>query len=129
MKNKVLIPLYLYGKVYIEETDTCIYTLTINNTWFNISIKITIRNYCKITNSTTEMEILNAGMVHFHQNIGLNGYDKALALSQEFILMNNLQVYIKGYGLPAFNYKADESQSTPKNLNYAESTNNYCYDR
>lgn len=129
MKTKVLIPIYLYGKTYIEETDTCIYTLTINNKWFNICIRITIKNYCRITNSTTEIEILNAGSVHLHHNIGLNGYDKAVALAQEFILMNKLQIYIKNYGIPAFNEKANESQSTPKNLNYAESTNNYCYDR
>ena len=128
MRDKVLIPFYLYGKVYIEETDTCIYTLTINNTWFNVTIKVTIKNYCSITNSTTTIEILNADMIHFHQNLGLNAYDKALALAQEFIFMNDLQIYIKGYGLPSFNDKANEIQSTPKNLNHAES-NNYYYDR
>lgn len=123
--KKIIVPYYLYNKEYIEDSDTCIYSLSIKNSLFNILVKITIYNYCTLDKSNTELEITSNDISNYYKDFQSKFSCEALEIAQEFLQINNLLIYIKGYGLPAFNNRLI-IPSTPKtDYNYARTNNNY----
>lgn len=124
---KILIPYSFYDKSYIEETDTAIYTLKIINNFWNIEIKIKIKDYCDINKAFTSLEIMSNNVCQFYHELGESSQMIAINIAQDFLKMNDLLMYIKGFGTPSFNKNIYLEQNKPTTENYE--SNNNCKDR
>lgn len=121
--DKIIIPYSFYEKSYIEETDTAIFKLCIKNNFYNVAIKITISNYCDTNKSFTSIEITSNDITQYFSDIGEKGNIEALIIAQNFLLINDLLLYIKGFGTPNLN-KIFLEQSKPLTTNYESNYNN-----
>ncbi len=118
--EKILIPYSFYEKTYIEETDTCIYELKINNTFYDILINITTSDYCDVNKAFTKIEILSKDITQFFCELGEKGLVEARSIAEEFLTANDLLLYVKGFGMPSFNSNIYINQSKPT-INYDRS--------
>ncbi len=116
--DKIIVPYSFYNKVYLEYNDTAIFTLKINNNLVNFEIIITIMDYCTehVDNYAT-IEILSNNITQYRFVMETNGYKEVIKIAQDFLISNELLLYIKGFGIPSFNNKVNDTQSKPR-LNY-----------
>lgn len=122
MKNKPSITYHHYDKEYISNSDTYIYSISIKNSFWNIDIKITDGKHFR------SIEILSNDITQYYDEF-TNDYliplEELFQKSEDFLFANELQMYIIGFGLPAYNSLVDLNQSKPSNTNNYESNNNY----
>jgi hypothetical protein len=127
--DKLLITHIFYNKTYLEECDTAIHTLSVKTGNIQAIAKITTINYCNYNKAFSSLEILDSLGLEYYMEAGINGFKECLQEVQDYLIENNLLLFVEGFGMKAFNNKLNINQTKPTITNYDYITEDYYQER